>query len=101
MTELIAFLVANQAWLLPVAGAAGTVALSAAHARGYQIPVLTQLFNWVHNTYPSIPPSAVPALPSPVNPAVPAPAASGHPLIDMLRSMIPLILHPATTANPV
>ena len=84
-------------WYALAAGAA-TLLVSAAHVRGYRVPVLEQALDLLHGTSPNNPPSAPPSppvLPAPGN-AQPITLAS---ILDEIRKRLP---HPddARSAPP-
>ena len=65
-----------------------TLVVSAAHVRGFRVPVLEQVLNLLHGTTPSISPSVPPAppvLPAPAN-AQPLTLAS---ILEEIRKRLP------------
>jgi hypothetical protein len=78
-------------WYALATGAA-TLLVSAAHVRGYRLPVIEQVLDLLHGTSPSNPPSAPPVLPAPVN-AQPITLAT---ILDEIRKRLP---HPDDPKN--
>ena len=81
-------------WYALATGVA-TLVVSAAHVRGYRLPVLEQLLDFLHGTRPSNPlsvPAAPPALPAPAN-AQPLTLAS---ILEEIRKRLP---HPDDAKN--